>query len=232
MRFKIKNWKLTLLALAFICLFFTLGVWQWSRATEKQILSATLTQRTQHPPLSASDLNPSRDQRFYTVKLKGRFDNDHSFLLDNKISKGKVGYEIYTPFLAEGVPSPILVDRGFIPITQDRLSLPAIHAIPQPTMMIGMINLPPRYVSFGNIHESTTMRYPLRIEYINLNELSTLLGFTLSPFLLIIDPTHPGAYDVSWQIATMPPEKHQAYAIQWFALALTLLILSVALNKH
>jgi len=49
--------------------------------------------------------------------------------------------------------------------------------------------------------------------------------------VLILEENHPAAYTVKWQIVMMSPEKHNAYAIQWFALALTLLVLFLALNR-
>jgi cytochrome oxidase assembly protein ShyY1 len=34
----------------------------------------------------------------------------------------------------------------------------------------------------------------------------------------------PGALDADWKIVNVSPQKHQAYAVQWFAMAFALLV--------
>ena len=48
----------------------------------------------------------------------------------------------------------------------------------------------------------------------------------------MMTPNHTAAYPIEWKIVSVGPERHGAYALQWFALALTLLILWVALNRR
>lgn len=228
----IKNWKLTLLALIFIILFSALGFWQLSRATQKEALLASFALRTQHAPLTANALDPTKDQRFYRIQLDGIFDNAHSVLLDNKIQDGKIGYEIYTPFHATQLAQPILVDRGFIQIGINRQTLPKIRDVTGKVSIIGMLNTPPTYVALGKLYESPNLVWPLRVEYINLAELKPFVGDLSTPYVINLSPTDAAAYDMKWQIVTMAPEKHKGYAVQWFAFALTLLILSVALNRR
>ncbi len=232
MPFKIKNWKLALLALALICLFVRLGIWQLARAQEKTLLLQSFADRAKHQPLTTSDLQINRDWRFYPAQLQGLFDNAHTILLDNKIFHGQVGYEVYTPFHADGLSAPILIDRGFVPLVQHgRRELPVIRPIMGSTSITGMINRPPAYVAFGQMTESPQITWPLRVEYIQDGQLSNILGGqALFPYILSLNPKDKAAYDIEWQIVTMGPEKHRGYAVQWFAFALTLLILSVALN--
>ncbi|OGT58561.1 MAG: hypothetical protein A3F14_01580 [Gammaproteobacteria bacterium RIFCSPHIGHO2_12_FULL_43_28] len=230
MTFKIKNWKLALLALFFICLFASLCNWQLSRAKQKEALLASFTERTKAAPLSASALDQNSDLRFFRTNLSGRFDNEHTFLLDNKIFHGTIGYEVYTLFFADGLKPPILIDRGFVPITKSRGELPVIKPITGHITVSGMLNLPPAYVALGAISESTQANWPLRVEYIDRRELSNLLNMNIFPFVLLLSPKHLAAYDVEWQVVTMNPERHRGYALQWFAFALTLLILFVVLN--
>jgi surfeit locus 1 family protein len=232
MTFKIKNWKLAILALVFICFFTALGCWQVSRANQKKILLKSFAERTEHVPFTADAINQNNDLRFYRAKLEGTYDNEHTLLLDNTIFKGRVGYEIYTPFLAKGMPAPILIDRGFVPIGKSRQELPAISPVNGTTTIMGMLNQPPKYVAYGQINDSPVIRWPLRVEYVNTRELGKLLGYPVSSFVLNLSPDDPGAYEAEWHVVTMGPERHMGYAVQWFALALTLLILFVALNRN
>jgi surfeit locus 1 family protein len=232
MFFKIQNWKLSLLAILFIGIFCSLGLWQVSRATEKKILLKSFAERTEHAPFNAAMISQSRDWRFYRAQLSGSFDNEHTVLLDNKTYEGKVGYEVYTPFKAIGLDYPILIDRGFIPIGNNRKDLPLIRAITGKKTITGMLNLPPAYVSFGKITDAQIKTWPLRVEYINLNELSAIFNEAIYPYVMNLAPTDPASYEVKWQIVIMGPEKHMGYALQWFAFALTLLILFVTLNRQ
>jgi surfeit locus 1 family protein len=232
MTFKIKNWKLALLALIFICFFIALGCWQVSRANQKKALLQAYAERAQHSPLTAHDLNQPGDWRFYRATLSGTYDNEHSLLLDNTIYKGQVGYEVYTPFRANGLATPILIDRGFVPIGRSRQELPSIYAITGNVQILALINQPLKYVAYGQINDSSQIRWPLRIEYVKTSELTKLLGYAIAPYVLNLSPDDPAAYTVEWKVVTMGPERHMGYAVQWFAFALTLLILFVALNRN
>jgi len=232
---KIRNWKLAILALIVFCLFISLGFWQLSRAKQKRVLLHSYAARSQHTPLVAKELNQTNDLRFYQTKLVGVFDNTHTYLLDNKIFDEKIGYEVYTTFYAAGLFAPILVDRGFVPLGESRAKLPTIKPINQLVSITGMLNLPQTYVAYGTMVESQPVTWPLRVEYINLQEISALENKRLSrgyfPYILSLKPNDPNAYPIAWQITVMGPERHVGYALQWFAFALTLLILFVALNR-
>lgn len=230
MPFTIKNGKLALLAFLFIAFFVSLGFWQLSRADQKKTLLASYANRTQQAPLHSPDLHTGTDLRFYRVELQGYFDNQHTLLLDNKTFHGRVGYEVYTPFKAIGLAEPILVDRGFVPLGKSRNSLPPIQAFSGPVTIKGLLTLPPAYVALGKIREPAPTSWPLRVQYIKGAELIPFLGYPLFPYIVTIEPGEPAAYSIEWQVVIMPPEKHIGYAVQWFALALTLLILFVVLN--
>jgi surfeit locus 1 family protein len=230
----LKNWKLNLLGLICVCLLASLGFWQLSRGEKKKLLLKSFTERTEHAPLSGLDLNIPNDWRFYRASLNGKFDNEHTFFLDNKTFKGKIGYEVYTLFYAQGMMEPILIDRGFVSTRGDRQLLPAIKNISGPVTIHGMINLPPTYVALGQMIDSPNSSSPLRVEYINLPALGKIIHSSLFPYILTLNPDSPYALDaeaIEWQIFTVSPERHLGYAVQWFALALTLLVICAVLNR-
>lgn len=232
MYIRIKNWRLTVLALILISLFISLGVWQLERAAEKKKLIKNYHKQSNEAPLPGYQLllNASQDWRFYRVTLEGRFDHQYTLLLDNKTFQGKIGYEVYTLFHAKDLPFPVLVDRGFVPIGTTRKKLPLIPHIIGQISITGMLNLPPRYQAFSQMAESP-FTWPLRVQYLNIQELTELLHLPkIFPYVLQLDPKNPVAFPLEWQIIIMPPEKHYAYALQWFAIAFTLLVLWVALN--
>ena len=227
----IQHWKLNLVALVLIVFLTSLGFWQLSRAQEKKVLLQSYAERTAHKPYAATELQAPNDWRFFRVELTGKFDNAHTILLDNKTMNGVVGYEVYTPFKADDMNQAILIDRGFIPLGANRNEVPTIKPASEHNVTVsGMLNLPPRYVSLGQMLATKVAAWPLRVEYINLPKLANLTEYPLYPYVLNIDPKNPAAFKVEWQVNVMGPERHMGYAVQWFALALTLLILSAIMN--
>ena len=232
MCFKIKNPKLAFLALIVFAILVSLGTWQLHRAQEKTALLAAFAKHTQYPPLTAAALLKPHDWQFYRATLTGEFLNDKTVLLDNKLFHGRIGYEVFTPFRFKP-HSTILVDRGFLAQPpQGRMALPWVKPLLGTQTVTGFLKRPAGYVSLGAMVDQTATPRPFRIEFINLFELKTLLNEpNLNPYLLILDPNHPDAYPLEWQIVTLGPERHIGYAVQWFALALTLLVIFVALNR-
>lgn len=237
---KLKNKWLALLALIFFIIFIALGTWQLSRAKQKKLLLQTYAQRMQLPPRNLTTLFDEPDWRFYRLTLSGHFDNQYTFLLDNKTFHNQVGYEIYTLFIADHFPTPILIDRGFIPRGKDRAVLPAINSVIGTVTITGLINTPPAYVALGDILDAKTISWPLRVEYIDTKALTKILADTkehkgiskIFPYVVMLEANQSEAYAMEWDIVIMKPEKHIGYALQWFAFALVLLILFVALNRR
>ena len=57
-------------------------------------------------------------------------------------------------------------------------------------------------------------------------------GELLAPFVVRLAADQPGALRVDWQVINMQPEKHIAYAVQWFGMALALVIMSLIANSN
>jgi surfeit locus 1 family protein len=53
----------------------------------------------------------------------------------------------------------------------------------------------------------------------------------LLPFIVLLDKTKSGKLVQDWKIVVSPPEKNISYAVQWFALALALLIIYIVVNS-
>ena len=57
------------------------------------------------------------------------------------------------------------------------------------------------------------------IEQLSLPLISTFLHKSLDPFMIRLQATGDLGYKRDWTIVAMPPKRHIAYAIQWFAMA-------------
>lgn len=223
-----RHWKFTLFIFFFVVVCASLGIWQLSRAKQKRALLQKYAVSIQHAPLHANDLSSIKEMRFFQARLEGFFINEKTLLLDNKIFNGRLGYEVYTPFKAKGLAKLILVDRGFLPMMPTRAQLPAVPPIYGLTSIIGLLNTPPSYVTFSKRQERLT--HPLRVEFIDLSQLMPFTG-ELYPYIILLHPQDPHALPIEWRIVTMGPERHLGYAVQWFALAITLLLLFAFTNR-
>lgn len=209
-------------------LLIALGMWQLGRAEEKKMLLATLAQRQQDEPIQ---LTPGRvaslDQvRFRRVAVSGIYDSAHQFLLDNQIVDGKAGYFVMTPFWIGASDKAVLVNRGWIPAGRDRTKLPDISVTAEIEIVSGRIN---RFPGVGWKLEGAdqpTDDWPSVVQVIDSKVLEKKLGYGLFNFQVQLDSDQSKGYRRDWSAAVaMPPEKHIGYAIQWFGLALTLIVL-------
>ncbi len=62
-------------------------------------------------------------------------------------------------------------------------------------------------------------------------DIEKVLGAKVESRIVLLDPAAPNGYERVWRPAMQfGPERHLAYAIQWFAFALVALIIFIALS--
>jgi len=219
--------------LAYLCLLsilLALGMWQLDRSKQKQAFfkSQEQTVAAEALHLSAAPENNTEALRYRRVEVSGRYDTAHQFLVDNQVSGGKVGYFVLTPFILTGETKAVLVNRGWIPLNQDRSVLPDLQISKTETTITGRINNFPSVGIKLAGSEIPTTGWPSIVQVVDSDVLAKKLGYPLFPFQVELAKELPDGYKREWLISTiMPPEQHVAYAIQWFALALTLTILFI-----
>jgi surfeit locus 1 family protein len=216
-----------LIAVAVIGVCTRLGFWQLERGQAKAERLATIAERAAQPPRSLAQLLALRSPAHYPVEVQGRFDNARSLLLDNRIHEGRAGYFVLTP-LRTDPGQQVLVNRGWIPRGPSREQLPQIPAIDGHVTVRGRTYVPPETAWVLGPEEITSPDWPLRIQQVDMQALEALLGVELAPFEIRVAPGH----DVEtgeemlrdWPDSRLKPERHYAYAVQWFAMALAALI--------
>ncbi|MBT8149163.1 MAG: SURF1 family protein [Gammaproteobacteria bacterium] len=227
------NWKVLLLVALLLPLLLRLGFWQLDRAEEKHDLQQMYEARRTLPPLledSLPGLNGSgkveamRDASelaFRRVKLSGRFDNAHSFLLDNQIANGRVGYHLLSPFISTS-GAKYIINRGWIAGFADR-RLPALPTVEGEQQLVASI-----YVPQGNAvllgDDSWPAGWPTVVQQVDIEKMSQKLATVLFPYQLRVEPEQPGAALAYWPAISTRPEKHTGYAVQWFLMSIALLI--------
>lgn len=227
MKFKIIP---TLVYLCLLPVLLALGMWQLDRSKQKQALLKSQEQAvaTETLHLSATIENDTEALRYRQVDVTGHYDAAHQFLIDNQISDGKVGYFVLTPFILAGETKAVLVNRGWIPLNRNRSVLPDLQIHNAQATIVGRINhFPSVGIKLAGA-EIPTEAWPSIVQVVDANVLAEKLGYSLFQFQVELARELPDGFKREWRSSTiMLPEQHVAYAVQWFALALTLTVLFI-----
>lgn len=223
------GWGLALLAMA---LFASLGRWQLDRMHQKQALLAdaqrVLAQRQALPLASAADA--ARSQRFDWAAGEGVFADAPAILLDNQQRDGRSGVRAYRLFRPAG-GAPLLVELGWLPLPADR-RMPSVPAIAGAMRLQGLL-LPPPSAGLASAPPQAQADGTLLAVSLHPDALRAALHATaIAPRILRPDPAQKIGYarDLDILPNTLPPERHLGYAVQWFALALAVLVTALVLT--
>nr|WP_281358628.1 SURF1 family protein [Alteromonas ponticola] len=193
-----------------------LGVWQLDRMNQKQQRLDSITQKKGLGIIPLSELQEQVDIRDAKVGFSGQTDNQRIFLLDNQTNNGRVGYQVLAP--VDTNYGSVLANFGWIEGSLQREILPEF-ALPQAlTEFTGYVRLPAKN-PFVSETATTATAFPMVIQEVNLEILSVFAGKTLLPFTVMIDTPDDPQFVQQFAPVVMPPEKHFAYAFQWFGLA-------------
>ncbi|WP_415719923.1 SURF1 family protein [Photobacterium ganghwense] len=198
-----------------------LGLWQMSRAQEKEQLNHVLQFRSEQMYYSIASL--PADPRWYSLTLRGQFDHSRAVLLDNQMYRGQPGYHVLYPFMSEN--SWVMVNLGWIAAPPYRDQIPVLPELHGEVRISGIIAPPSTLLELAP--EQLGEGFPLRVQNINLAALRERTGLPLPPWVLQIDPDSPVALEQTWIPVVTGPQKHYAYALQWFLMALAVSGLAV-----
>lgn len=224
--------KTTILAILYclgLMLLSGLGTWQINRGLSKDnVLSLVNNKHKDYPQLSELPENSS-SANYQQATLAGQWYDKQFFLLDNRIYKGQAGYEVLTPFQLPD-NQHLLINRGWIPRSQtDNIPLP------ESAELTGTLYLPKKGYTIGEaIHSDQLIDniWPKTSLYMDPAAFSAALKQPLSPLILVLDETHPDSLIRIWKPVVIEPERHYAYALQWYGLAVVFIIFGVIWYRH
>jgi len=214
-----------------LALLLFLGAWQANRGLQKKALENTLAHR--NPQYTEISRKPETwetlDQQLVT--LNGQWRLDKSLLMDNRVHKSRLGYEIYTPFELKQDGAIVLVNRGWLSVEQSRRAENFIYQGLGESTVSGHLYFPEPGFTLG---EATTARnsWPKVIQYFDQSQLSEALGEKISPAVLVLDREDPMSLTPIWKPYAMNAHRHFGYAVQWWGLALTLLVFGAIWRKQ
>lgn len=264
--------KSSILALLLVYLFVRLGLWQFNRYEQKVQWQKTIENHHKNPTFSWEEIISQyheqtneenqalwlKNSRFQSISVQGRFLDHMVLLLDNQTYKNQVGYQVLSLFQPTHDFGIVLVDRGFIPMGNDRNKLPNIPVLPESpspvSTLVAIMNLPSHGINLFSSKNSKNLppienltqkinsktelgtqenkASVLRIQSIDFKELSSILGQPIYPFLLKLPKEHPKVFNHLPINFSEQAKKHLGYAIQWFIISLVTLIYYIVINTR
>jgi surfeit locus 1 family protein len=217
--------SLVLLPLALLMA--ALGWWQIQRMEARE----ALIQEFENAPNLTLEEALRQENRFARISATGRFDTRRHVLLDNMVLNGLPGVHVYTPFTTFS-GTTILVNRGWKPMAADRRSLPEIWTPTVPVGIRGMLAPPPEHrQKLGEPDNLTTEGWPQLVTYLDLAAVASALQVQLPGRIVRLAEDDPAGFEGGdWSPAVLTPERHLAYAVQWFALAVVALAFALILS--
>jgi len=220
---------LSLITLLVFFLLISLGVWQLHRAAEKRLLLNDFSAHAKMDYLKISDLDKAQKKlsalRYFPIEAKGYYDNTHTILLDNKFYNHQLGYEILTPFFTKKNKA-ILVNRGWIPRDAH---------IPKATdeqTIHGILYMPiKKPFVLKKIPIPSQPNWPLVEQGLQFDRFENELKIKIYPAVIWLNREERNGFVRDWHPIFMPPQQHIAYAVQWWLLALTLLVIYIILMR-
>lgn len=226
--------KLGLLAAALaITTCANLGLWQLDRANEKALWLENKAIQQRLPPVSLTKARES-EENLIRVSFTGKPDNSRHLLLDNRIHKGIAGYHLLTAVNSND-GNWVLVNRGWLARGLDRQTLPEIPSLAENVSISGQTYRHSDKVFTLADDDLSSPSWPLRIQKLDIPTLSEAMQLPLLPFEIRLskdavieqgDQLARPWNDASTQ-RVMGPEKHRAYALQWFTMAAAFFLIIV-----
>lgn len=222
------RWWVVLLTISLAIIFIRLGLWQLSRADEKELRHEKIEQFAREPLITLpSTPIKLEDFQYRRVEVRGKFIEDHVIYLDNKTYQGVAGYEVVAPLKIANSSLHVLINRGWISSRYDRQQLPEVFFPKEEVTVTGIVASPTiRTMQLSQEIASGKLWINLDLELYH-----KITGLALQPILLLQqDNRIEDGLIRQWTQPDSGASKNIGYAFQWFLLAATTCIIFLLLN--
>ena len=201
----------------FIFVFVGLGTWQIIRLNWKNNLILEIENSLKNPPV---ELAQSNKENFLKIKTSGSIDFDKQIYLYNLNESGTPGFEVINPITIGD--ENFLINRGWIPFKKKGTR--EINVFDQKNI-IGTLKLQGRKNIFkpdNDLDENYWFS-------LNREDILKFTGKNFSKYIIYLD----GKYELPRpkKITANISNNHKKYAITWFSLALSILLLYLYFRK-
>ena len=201
----------------FIFVFIALGTWQIIRLNWKNNLILEIENSLKNPPVQ---LSQSNQQNFLKIKTSGRVDFEKQIYLYNLNDSGTPGFEVLNPILIDG--ENYLLNRGWIPF--EKKDTPEINILDQNNIE-GILKTQGRKNIFkpdNDIKENYWFS-------LNREDISKFTGKEFSKYIIYLDGNYQ--FPRPKKITANISNNHKKYAMTWFSLAISILLLYLYFRK-
>jgi surfeit locus 1 family protein len=233
-RYWVVRWPWVLVNLIVVALLLGLSFWQWQRAAEKSRTLARIASWQAQGPVDLTQLGSiSADMRDgIQLDFNGRWVAPMVWLIDNQMLSGRVGYDVLVAVVdAESTEKDapvLLVNLGWVAAPQQRDFLPSI-SIPAKLHVQAIFRTRIKGVLLGTNIENKGV-WPMRIQQVDIQSLGDYLQQPLINGMAYQEKNSP--YRIHYNPVILPPERHKAYALQWFLLALAVVVITLVASAH
>ena len=201
----------------FIFVFIALGTWQVIRLNWKNNLILEIENSLKNPPVQ---LSQSNQQNYLKIKTSGRVDFEKQIYLYNLNDSGTPGFEVLNPILIDG--ENYLLNRGWIPF--EKKDTPEINILDQNNIE-GTLKTQGRKNIFkpdNDIKENYWFS-------LNREDISKFTGKEFSKYIIYLDGNYQ--FPIPKKITANISNNHKKYAMTWFSLAISILLLYLYFRK-
>ena len=211
---------MTIFVSFFLPVLLLLGSWQISRGMEKQEIWNLNNLNKSLPVMSEQEaLSSSFEKVVYrSIFLEGSF-GEESYLLDNRLYRQKAGYEVFSTFNTEN-NNTYLVNRGWI----SKEEFDAQEALIKSRITIEGIYSPFRRFGLNLSSENPITGWPKKVQELTYEQAALEIGAEVEEAVIQLSAGSVGAYEPIWLPLEFKPSRHYGYAVQWFGLALVLVV--------
>lgn len=221
------SWMMIFLTALVISFFMRLGFWQIQRAEQKEQMVLAQKSFAQQAPIEWNGQKklPLQYQRLHVI---GRY-LPELFLLDNQHQQHQFGFDVLSPLILND-GGLVLIDRGWVAGDSTRRTFPKVSTPDTLVQIQGIAYFPSnkQWVLGPNVEKKSSKL--IILETLDPKTVSQILQKKVYPFIIRLDKEDEHGFVRQWAIVSMPPQRHLAYAWQWFAMALVVFIIFIALN--
>ena len=201
----------------FISVFVALGSWQIIRLNWKLNLISEIEDSLKRPH---RELTQSNKKNYLKIKTSGSIDFDKQIYLYNLNDNGTPGFEVINPILIDD--ENFLINRGWIPFEQKNTK--EINFVDE-NNIIGTLKLQGRKNIFkpdNEIEENYWFS-------LNRKDILKFTGKEFSEYIIYLDGNYQ--FPRPKKITANISNNHKKYAITWFSLAISILLLYLYFRK-
>lgn len=204
-----------------------LGLWQLDRAELKLATQQSFEQRQAAfpTPIEQLDRTDSEALKHLKISLAGTYVSNRDILIGNRVYHGDYGYEVITPFILASSGEMVFISRGWVRGMPDRSVLPEIEATEGVQMLLGHLYVPPpqSFYKPGKLGG----KWPAVVSYFEVAASAEAFQKPAFPYVVRLDENSPGVLTRPWPKPHLKASDSQSYAMQWFAMALAVVLITL-----